>query len=59
MTNEQSVAIIHTISEGFQKVTDAIESLTVAENRLHDIAYALEAIADKLTNINETMRDVQ
>jgi len=59
MTNEQSVAIIHTISEGFQKVADAIENSAISEKQLYDIVYALEMIHDKLVDINQTMRDAQ
>jgi hypothetical protein len=59
MTNEQADAIASIIFEGFQKVADAIDSSALSEERLYDISYALEAIAGKLTNINETLRDVQ
>jgi len=59
MTNEQADAIIHTISEGFQQVTEAIELSAISEQRIYDIVYALEAIQNKLANINETMRDAQ
>ena len=38
---------------------DAIELSAISEHQLHDIVYALEAIQDKLININETLRDVQ
>lgn len=57
MTDEQADAIVNTIFDGFQKVADAIENATISEHQLHDIVYALEAIQDKLTNINETMKD--
>ena len=59
MTNEQVDAIILTISEGFQQVTEAIELSAISERRIYDIVYALEAIQNKLANINETMRDAQ
>jgi len=59
MTNEQADAIILTISEGFQQVTEAIELSAISEQRIYDIVYALEAIQNKLANINETMRDAQ
>jgi len=59
MTNEQVDAIILTISEGFQQVTEAIELSAISEHRIYDIVYALEAIQNKLANINETMRDAQ
>ena len=59
MTDEQADAIASIIFEGFQKVTDAIESSALSEARLYDISYALDMISDKLININETLRDVQ
>ena len=59
MTNEQVDAIVNTIFDGFQKVADAIETATISEHQVHDIVYALEAIHDKLIDINQTMRDAQ
>ena len=59
MTNEQADAIILTISEGFQQVTEAIELSAISEQRIYDIVYALEAIQNKLVDINQTMRDAQ
>jgi hypothetical protein len=59
MTNEQVDAIILTISEGFQQVADAIENSAISERRIYDIVYALEAIQNKLVDINQTMRDAQ
>jgi len=59
MTNEQVDAIILTISEGFQQVTEAIELSAISEQRIYDIVYALEMIHDKLVDINQTMRDAQ
>jgi len=59
MTDEQADAIASIIFEGFQKVADAIELSAISEHQLHDIVYALEAIQDKLININETLRNVQ
>ena len=59
MTDKQADAIAIIIFEGFQKVADAIESSAVLEKRLYDLSYELEAIAGRLTNINETLRDVQ
>jgi len=59
MTDEQADAIIQTISEGFQQVTEAIELSAIPEQRIYDIVYALEMIQSKLANINETLRDAQ
>jgi len=59
MTDEQADAIIQTISEGFQQVTEAIELSAIPEQRIYDIVYALEMIHDKLVDINQTMRDAQ
>jgi len=59
MTDEQADAIIQTISEGFQQVTEAIELSAIPEQRIYDIVYALEMIQSKLANINETLRYAQ